>query len=80
MKIDSPDVLVTGLKPSDDGKAIVVRLWGGSGREAKATLTWSEPAPRNVWVSDTSEKPITKLAGPVTVPSWGIVTLRAELR
>ncbi len=79
-RLSSPDVLVMGLKPSDDGKAIIVRLWGGAGREAKTTLAWGEPAPRSVWISDTSEKAVTRLNGPLTVPAWGVVTLRAELR
>ena len=31
--LDSADVLVTGLKPSDDGRALIVRLWGAAGRD-----------------------------------------------
>ncbi len=80
LKLDSPDVLVTGLKPSDDGKAIIVRLWGAAGREVKTTITWGNPMPASVWLTNTGEKPITKLNGPVTVPAWGVVTVRAELR
>jgi alpha-mannosidase len=80
LKFSSPDVLLTGLKASDDGKALIVRLWAGAGREVQTTIAWSNPVPRSVWYSDTSEKPISKLTGPLTVPAWGIVTLRAELR
>jgi alpha-mannosidase len=80
LKLDSPDVLVTALKPSDDGKAIIVRLWGAAGREVKTTITWRDPAPASVWLSNTGEKTITKLIGPITVPAWGVVTVRAELR
>ncbi len=80
LRFDSPDVLVTGLKPSDDGRALIVRLWGGAGRDAKTTISWSEPVPRSVWISDTSEKAVTKLSGPLTVPAWGLVTIRAELK
>jgi hypothetical protein len=36
--------------------------------------------PRSVWLSNASEKPLTRVAGPITVPAWGLVTLRAELR
>jgi hypothetical protein len=79
LQLDTPHVLVTALKPSDDGKALIVRLWGGAGREVMTILAWSAPAPRSVWISDTSERPLTKLAGPLTVPAWGLVTIRAEL-
>ncbi len=80
LKLDSPDIIVTALKPSDDGKAIIVRLWGAAGRETQVGIAWSEPAPRSVWISNTGEKPVVKLTGPLTVPAWGVVTLRADLR
>ena len=79
LRVDSPDVLVTALKPSDDGKALIVRLFGASGKDAKAKLDWAAPAPTQLWLSDTSEKPLQKTTGPIAVPAWGIVTLRAEL-
>ncbi len=30
-------------------------------------------------MSDTSERPIAEIHGPVTVPGWGLVSLRVEL-
>lgn len=80
LSVESPDVLVTGLKPSDDGKAVIVRLWGAGGQDVQTALKWSEPAPSRVSLSDTSEQALEKLDGAVTVPAWGLVTLRAELR
>ena len=80
LKLSTADVLVTGLKTSDDGRALILRLWGGAGRDVQTVITWSAPVPRSVWYSDTGEKPLTKLTGPLTVPAWGVVTLRAELR
>ena len=79
LQLTSPDVLVTGIEPSDDGRALMVRLWGAAGREARTDLVWSQPGPRQLWLSDTSQQPIRKLEGPVTVPAWGVVTVRAEL-
>ncbi len=78
MVVEPAGVLVTAFKPSDDGKATIVRLFGASGRDCQATLRWSEPAPRSLWLSDTSEKPIRKIEAPVDVPGFGIVTLRAD--
>ena len=43
---------------------MIVRLWGAAGREVQTTITWSGPAPRSVWLSDTGEKPLTRLTGP----------------
>ena len=79
LAVDSPDVLVTGLKPSDDGRAIIVRLWNASDRDVSTAVAWSQPAPHRVWHSDLSEKPRQPLAGPLTLPAWGLVTLRGEL-
>lgn len=79
LKLTCPGVLVTGLKPADDGRALIIRLWGASGREAQTELIWSDPAPSGLSLSDSSERPIRKVDGAVTVPGWGIVTLRAEL-
>jgi hypothetical protein len=80
LMLSSPEVLVTGFKTSDDGKAVIIRLWGAAGHDVQTTVTWSQPAPQSVWYSDTSEKPLSKVTHPLTVPAWGVVTLRAELR
>ena len=43
LRVEPAGVLVTALKPSDDGKAIIVRLYGASGKDAVAKLAWSSP-------------------------------------
>jgi alpha-mannosidase len=68
------------MKPSEDGRALIVRLFGASGRDAVTELTWSEPVPKSVWASDASEKPLKPITGPVEVPAYGLVTIRAELK
>jgi alpha-mannosidase len=77
--LSSPNILVTALKPSDDGKAMILRLWGASGRDESTAIQWSAPAPKRVWLSDTSEKALKPAGNTITVPAWGLVTLRAEL-
>jgi alpha-mannosidase len=79
LKIEPAEVFAGALKPSDDGKALIVRLYGASGKDAVARLTWSQPAPKVVWLSDASELPVKPAAESIEVPAWGIVTLRAEL-
>lgn len=71
-------VIVTGFKPSDDGKAVIVRLFGASGKDCEAKLKWAEPAPSTIHLSDTSEKPLTQSGSSIHVPAWGLVTLRVE--
>ena len=78
LKISPSDVLVSALKPSDDGKALIVRLFGASGQTRTASLDWV-CAPKAVYLSDTSEKAGQKINGPVSVPGFGLVTLRVEL-
>ena len=77
--MEPADVLVTEFKPSDDGKALIVRLFGASGKAKNAKVAWSQPEPQSLWLSDTSEKPVRKVANVIEVPAWGVVTLRAEL-
>jgi alpha-mannosidase len=79
LQLSGADVLVTAFKASEDGRAWIVRLFGVGDQPAQTVLRWSEPAPRALWLSDTSEKPLRPLTGPVTVPPFGIVTVRAEL-
>jgi len=79
VKLDSDDVVVTGVKPSDDGKAIILRLLSVSDHETAVHLTWPQLTPRQLWMTNTGERPRAKLAaGPVRVPARGVVTLRAE--
>ena len=47
LQVEGAGVLVSAMKPSDDGRAIVVRLYGASGKDASAKLTWGKPAPRS---------------------------------
>ncbi len=79
LQLTSGDVLVIGIKPSDDGRAVVVRLWNATEKEATTRLQWSDPAPRRVSISDTSEQPMSDATESISLPAHGIVTLRADL-
>ena len=78
LRLSSDRVLVSALKPSDDGKGVIVRLFGASGKSEKIRLAWGHPSPHHVWLSDTSEAAKQECGNSVEVPGWGIVTLRAE--
>jgi len=55
-----------------------VRLHGASGEAKMAELRFSEPEPKSIWLSDTSERPLKPLNGKVEVPGFALVTLRVE--
>lgn len=78
LRLTSEEIVVTGLKPSDDGKAVIVRLWGASGHDRVTRLEWNDPQPSGVWLSSTSEARGQKAQGDIPVPAWSLVTLRAE--
>jgi hypothetical protein len=80
LAVSSPDVLVTGLKPSDDGKAWIVRLWNASPRDTETRLSWSRPAPKGVWLSDTGEQRLIKAGETIALPGQALITLRAEVK
>ncbi len=82
VQINSTDINVISLKPSEDGTgAFIVRLFGASGQSSTVNLTWAN-TPAKLWISNTDEKEVTQVSatGPVTVPGWGVVTLRAEMQ
>ncbi|MCX7007863.1 MAG: hypothetical protein NTY53_11560 [Kiritimatiellaeota bacterium] len=76
VEIEPASVIATALKPSDDGKAIILRLFGASGQAAEAQVTWAKPM--HVTLSDAGELPDKTITGKINVPAWGTVTVRAE--
>lgn len=77
--MSSDEVVVETLKGSDDGRALIVRLFGMAGGDRPVRLAWSGVKPTAIWTTDLSEKPIRRTGREVTVPGYGIVSLRAEL-
>ena len=71
--VSSQEVVVAALKPSDDGQALVLRLFGASGRAEQVSLDWDA----DVYESGLNEAQGARVSGKVTVPPYGIVTLRA---
>jgi alpha-mannosidase len=70
---------ITAFKPSDDGKAWIVRLFNAADRSSTVKLAWSDPQPPSTWLSDNSEKPLSPVTGPIEVPARSLVTVRAGL-
>ncbi|MEN6336508.1 MAG: polysaccharide lyase family protein [Phycisphaerales bacterium] len=80
LAVEPANVLVTSLKPSDDGRALIVRLFGASGQPQTARLKWAGRKPQSVFLSDASEQAGKSLDGRIDVPAWGLVTVRAEFK
>jgi alpha-mannosidase len=78
LRVEPDDVLVAALKPSDDGKAVIVRLFGASTKARSVTLRWGVTPPAGVFLSDTSERAGEEVRGKIQVPACGLVSLRAE--
>jgi hypothetical protein len=80
LRVEPEDVIVTALKPSDDGRALIVRLFGASGQTRTAALGWGQRQPRAVFLSDTSERPGRRVGDRIEVPAYGLVSIRAEFK
>jgi alpha-mannosidase len=78
LELDTPDAIVTAIKPSEDGKARIVRLFAAAGRPVKVGLRWGDPAPKAVFLSNLAEDRGEAVNLPIEIPAWGIVTLRVE--
>ncbi len=78
LSVAPADVLVTALKPSDDGQALILRLFNAGAASAEAKLVWGRQEPRRVWLSDTGERPLRRLSPreAITLPASGLVTVR----
>ena len=76
LQVSSPGVTVSELKPSNDGKAWIVRLWGASGREQRVRLTWQGRPLLNAQLSDIMEGEGAKVGPDITVPGYGLTTIR----
>jgi hypothetical protein len=80
LSVSNPGVLVETVKVSDDRKALIVRLFGVSGKAESATIAWKGMKPLAVSLTDLTEKPLASVGRAITVPAYGVVNVRAELR
>jgi alpha-mannosidase len=80
--IEPRDVLPITFKPSEDGRGWIVRLFGTSGENRKARISWTKRAPANsparMWLSDLTEQPLIPITSEVEVSGLGLVTVRIE--
>ncbi|MDR3689719.1 MAG: polysaccharide lyase family protein [Fimbriimonas sp.] len=77
LAIDDPNVVVTSLKPSEDGHATIVRLWCLGGRPRSIRIRWSGSAGVRS-LSDLSERPLHSIGESLSMSGWQVVTIRVE--
>lgn len=74
----APDVLVESVKASEDGRGIIVRLFGVTG-ERRTTRLRLPGVRSEAWrLTDLSEKPGRPAGRSIEVPGYGVVMVRAE--
>jgi alpha-mannosidase len=79
LRIEPADVLVQELKPSDDGKAWIVRLFNASDVTLDVRLTWSARAKvRRSSRSNLAEQPLVELPETFPMIAGELMTLRAS--
>jgi alpha-mannosidase len=79
LNTSSVDVVVQSLKPSDDGKAWIVRLSNASSETQEVTLTWAARANAGrAWISNLAEEPLMAVTGAIPLAGWQLVTVRVE--
>ena len=79
VRVEPADVLVASLKPSEDRKALVVRLFNPTEKPAKTTLHWAAVASRALWISNLAEDRLAHVVDAAEIAAGGVVTLRADL-
>ena len=77
LRLDSDQVIVSSLKPGDDGKCWIVRLYNPTGKPQTTGVHWSRPV-GGTWLSNGLEDPLQKAPASMTVPALGTLTLRFD--
>jgi alpha-mannosidase len=77
-RLSPTGILVTSIRPSRDGKAMMVRLFNASGRPEPAAFEWVKSKPSAVYLSNPSEEKTRQITLPLAIPAFGIRTLRLE--
>jgi alpha-mannosidase len=78
LSVEGQGVIVSSLKPSEDGRALMVRLFNPGTAPAQASIQWRDPVPARITISSPREESGADITGPLELPALGIVTVRAE--
>ncbi|MBI4879877.1 MAG: hypothetical protein HY812_09505 [Planctomycetes bacterium] len=76
--LDSAGVLVTALRPSQDGAAWIIRLFAAADRPESVRLRFAPGTAGDLFESGPDESRGRPVTGAIDLPAGGIATLRAE--
>jgi alpha-mannosidase len=79
LSVEPSGVIVTAFKPSEDGKAWILRLFNTGRQPASAKISWGKSASRILWLSNFAEEQVSRVTEPVNIAGYEIVTLRVPL-
>jgi hypothetical protein len=77
--ISPANVVAETVKMSEDGKALILRLFNVSSEASEIKLTWGSVKPISLWQTDLAENFGKKAVPPIQIPGYGVLSLRAEL-
>jgi hypothetical protein len=77
LTVGDPGVIVSSVRPSRDGKALIVRLFNATETPRETTLTWGRPMGA-VSISNPMEDIVSPAAPSVALAQYEMVTLRVE--
>ena len=81
LRVEPADILIQELKPSDDGKAWIVRLFNASGKTANVHMTWSQRARAGDTArSNLAEQSLEALSNEFSMVASELRTVRTMLR
>lgn len=78
VSVSPASVVLVTVKPTEDGRGVLLRLFGASPRQERARLHWGGRPPRTLHLTDLSERPGEGISRSVAVPSRGLVSVRAD--
>lgn len=80
LKLDQEtSVIITSLKKSRDGKAIIIRFFNPTDKLGKTTLSWENVKPSQLYQSSSKEEKGAPETNTLSLTPWEVRTLRVEL-
>ncbi len=76
LRVTPDEVIVTMLKPADDGSAIILRLFNACGQPRDIALDWGPNKPERIEHSNLFEETGEAIQGTIRLAPWAFATLR----
>ncbi len=77
-EISSAGIIVSSLRPALDGTGWVARLYNASGRPQEFEVRGAASAVSAIFICDIDGNRLRPLAGPLSLPGYGLITLRFD--